>query len=86
MITNKWALLLEGRICAFLRREREFGKLLSSQWIKVLFPTAVAHHNNRGRAREREILEEDGLHHSWLVYCAQLLHILDPKPILSFAQ
>lgn len=37
-ITNKWALLLEGRICAFLRGEREFGRLLSSQWIKVLFP------------------------------------------------
>lgn len=39
-ITNEWALLLEGWICTFLHeeREREFGKLLSSQWIKVLSP------------------------------------------------
>lgn len=37
-ITNKWALPLEGRICAFLRGEKEFGRVLSSQWIKVLFP------------------------------------------------
>lgn len=61
-ITNKWALLLEGRICAFLRGEREFGRLLSSQWIKVLFPlqwliTTTENEGERGRdgGRESEI-------------------------------
>lgn len=37
-ITNKWALQLEARICAFLRGEKKFGRVLSNQWIKVLFP------------------------------------------------
>lgn len=62
-ITNKWALLLEGRICAFLRGEREFGRLLSSHWIKVLFPlqwlittteNEGERERQRGRQRERE--------------------------------
>lgn len=57
-ITNKWALLLEGRICAFLRGEREFGRLLSSQWIKVLLPLQwliTTTENERERGRERDI-------------------------------
>lgn len=58
-ITNKWVLLLEGRICAFLRGEREFGRLLSSQWIKVLFPlqwliTTTENESEREGGRERE--------------------------------
>lgn len=67
-ITNKWALLLEGRICAFLRGEREFGRLLSSQWIKVLFPlqwliTTTENEGERERRREGE--RDKGRHRSW---------------------
>lgn len=61
------SLLLWGRICAFLRREREFGRLLSNHWIKVLFPlqwliTTTENERKRGRERrnkDAEILEED---------------------------
>lgn len=54
-ITNKWAPALEGRICAFLRGEREFGRLLSSQWIKVPFPLQwLITTTERERERERE--------------------------------
>lgn len=43
----------------FLRGEREFGRLLSSQWIKVLSPlqwliTTTENEGERGRERERQ--------------------------------
>lgn len=52
-ITNKWAPLLQGRICAFLRGEREFGRLLSSQWIKVLSDCSGSSLQQRMCVRER---------------------------------
>lgn len=60
-ITNKWDLLLEGRICAFLRGEKEFGRLLSSQWIKVLFPLQwliTTTENEREKEYERKSVRE----------------------------
>lgn len=78
----------------FLRGEKEFGRLLSSHWIKVLFPlqwliTTTENEKERGREREIEMQRSwkkaayayDG----WLTAHPCIIFPL-PKPTLNIAQ
>lgn len=77
----------------FLRGEKEFGRLLSSQWIKVLFPlqrliTTTEKEKERGR-KEREMprswKETAYAYDGWLTAHSRIIFAV-PKPTLNIAQ